>query len=126
MSMVRADGMVLIPRFSEGLGAGEEVEVELLRPAEEIEGTIVAIGSHDLTLDLLASHLRRSDPKLTLASSHVGSLGGLIALGRGEAHLAGCHLLDEATGGVQPLLRRPLPEGPRRGRHEPWYGESRG
>ena len=98
MSMVRADGMVLVPRFSEGLGAGEQVEVDLLRPAEEIEGTIVAIGSHDLTLDLLASHLRRRDPKLTLASSHVGSLGGLIALGRGEAHLAGSHLLDEETG----------------------------
>ena len=98
MSMVRADGLVLVPRFSEGLGAGERVDVELLRPAEEIEGTIVAIGSHDLTLDLLASHLRRRDPKLTLASSHVGSLGGLIALGRGEAHLAGCHLLDEETG----------------------------
>ena len=85
MSMVRADGMVLIPRFSEGLGAGEEVEVELLRPAEEIEGTIVAIGSHDLTLDLLASHLRRGDPKLTLASSHVGSLGRADRPGTGRS-----------------------------------------
>jgi putative molybdopterin biosynthesis protein len=98
MSLVRADGIVRIPRHTEGMDAGAEVEVELLRPLEEVENTIVAIGSHDLTLDLLASHLRQRNPGLTLSSSHVGSLGGLVALRRGEAHLAGCHLLDEATG----------------------------
>ncbi len=98
MSLVRADGLALIPRFSEGLDAGQEVDVELLRPIEEIEGTIVAVGSHDLTLDLLASMLRKLHPDSTLASSNVGSLGGLMALNRGEAHLAGTHLLDEETG----------------------------
>ena len=98
MSLVRADGLVVVPRFSEGLEPGEEVEVELLRPAQHLEGTILAIGSHDMTLDLLASELRRKSPELTLASSNVGSLGGLLALGRGEAHMAGCHLLDEDTG----------------------------
>ncbi len=109
MSLVRADGIVRIPRFSEGVDAGQQVTVELLRPAEEIERTIVAIGSHDLALDLLASHLRRKDPRLTLASSNVGSLGGLMALSRGEAHLAGCHLLDEETGEYNlPFVRRYL------------------
>ena len=98
MSMVRADGMVLVPRFSEGIDAGQEVLVELLRPIEEVEGTIVAIGSHDMTLDLLASELHRRDHRLSLASSNVGSLGGLLAIDRGEAHLAGTHLLDEDTG----------------------------
>ena len=98
MSLVRADGLVTIPRFSEGVEAGKKVSVELLRPAEHLDGTIVAIGSHDMTLDLLASELRRKNPELTLASSNVGSLGGLLALGRGEAHMAGCHLLDEETG----------------------------
>ena len=98
MSMVRADGLVLIPRFLEGVGAGEEVTVDLLRSLEEVEGTVVAIGSHDVTLDLLASELRRMDPKLSLASSNVGSLGGLLALSRGECHMAGTHLLDEETG----------------------------
>ena len=98
MSLVRADGIVKIPRFSEGMDAGAEVEVELLRPIEAIEETVVAIGSHDMTLDLLASHVRRERPKMTLASSNVGSMGGLIALARGEAHMAGSHLLDEATG----------------------------
>ena len=97
-SLVRADGLVLIPRFSEGLEAGQEVSVELLRPLKEVENTIVAIGSHDMTLDLLASDLHRKNPQLTLSSSNVGSLGGLMALSRGEAHLAGSHLLDEQTG----------------------------
>ena len=32
MSLVRADGLVLIPRFSEGLDAGSQVSVELLPP----------------------------------------------------------------------------------------------
>ncbi len=98
MSLVRADGIVKIPRFSEGMDAGAEVEVELLRAVEAIEETVVAIGSHDMTLDLLASHVRRERPNMTLASSNVGSMGGLIALARGEAHIAGSHLLDEATG----------------------------
>jgi putative molybdopterin biosynthesis protein len=110
MSLVRADGLVTIPRFSEGLDAGQEVVVELLRAPEGLAGTIVATGSHDLTLDLLASELRRGDPNLTLASSNVGSLGGLLALQRGEAHLAGSHLLDEATGVYNlSFIRRYLP-----------------
>ena len=116
-SLVRADGLVLIPRFSEGLDAGTEVQVELLRSLEEVENTIVAIGSHDLTLDLMASHLRRLGAKaprpVNLSSSHVGSLGGLIAIRRGEAHLAGSHLLDEDTGEYNlPYIRRYLPDVP--------------
>ena len=98
MSLVRADGMVRIPRYSEGINAGETADVDLLHPAWEIDNTIVAIGSHDLTLDLMGSELRRSFPGLSLSSSNVGSLGGLLALQRGEAHLAGSHLLDEDTG----------------------------
>ncbi len=98
MSLVRADGLLRIPRFSEGMDAGTPVEVELLRPIEEIENTIVAIGSHDLSLDLLSSLLRGRHPGRRLSSAHVGSLGGLVALKRGEAHLAGSHLLDEETG----------------------------
>ncbi|MFN8521864.1 MAG: molybdopterin biosynthesis protein [Chloroflexota bacterium] len=98
MSLVRADGIVKIPRFSEGLQAGTEVSVDLLRPRHQVERTIVAIGSHDLTLDLISSELSRAYEGLTLSSANVGSLGGLIALQRGEAHLAGSHLLDEDTG----------------------------
>lgn len=98
MSLVRADGLVTIPRFSEGINAGSNVDVSLLRSIDEIENTIVAIGSHDMTLDLLGSILHKKHPRLSLSSSNVGSLGGLQALSKSEAHIAGSHLLDEDTG----------------------------
>lgn len=110
-SLVRADGLVRIPRGSEGVHAGEKVWVELLRSQEDVENTIVVIGSHDLALDVLANSLHKQHPKLSLSSSNVGSLGGLLALKRGEAHLAGSHLLDEETGEYNvPYVKRLLPE----------------
>ncbi|MEK6581860.1 MAG: molybdopterin biosynthesis protein, partial [Nitrospirota bacterium] len=98
MSLVRADGFVRIPAMSEGIGAGTEVNVDLLRTKDEIENTIVCIGSHDNALDLLANSLKKKYPRLSLSSAHVGSMGGLMALKKGEAHIAGTHLLDEETG----------------------------
>ena len=95
-SLTRADGVVLIPRHSEGVDAGQRVTVRLYRAPDEIKRTIVAIGSHDLTLDLMAQFL--AEKGMRLSSANVGSQGGLVALRRGEAHLAGSHLLDPATG----------------------------
>jgi putative molybdopterin biosynthesis protein len=97
MSLVRADGIMRVPAPLEGFGAGHEVKVELLRPVREIEHTIVCIGSHDTALDVLGNFLKKKHPELSLSSAHVGSMGGLLALKRGEAHLAGTHLLDEET-----------------------------
>jgi Periplasmic molybdate-binding protein/domain len=82
----------------EGHHAGEQVSVQLLRQLPEIERTIVVIGSHDLVIDLAATALRAADPTLTLVSSNVGSLGGLVALRDGLCHLCGSHLLHPATG----------------------------
>ena len=110
MSLVRADGILHIPRFSQGHDAGETVTVDLLRPLETIGSSIVMIGSHDLTLDLLADRLAQRHPGPRLSSSHVGSLGGLLALQRNEAHLAGSHLLDEHSGEYNvDAIRRLLP-----------------
>ncbi len=109
-SLVRADGLLVVPTEIEGHHAGDEVDISLLRSVDEVERTIVAIGSHDLILDLAASELRTSDPGVTLASSNVGSLGGLIALRDGLCHLAGSHLLDPDTGDyTTPYLERILP-----------------
>ena len=96
-SLVRADGIVRVPRFSEGMDAGTAVTVHLYRSPTEIARTIMTIGSHDLTLDLLAQFLAETGNR-RLASANVGSLGGLVALRRGEAHVAGSHLLDPETG----------------------------
>jgi len=109
-SLVRADGLLVVPASQEGLHAGTEVEVELLRDREEVEHAIVAVGSHDLVLDLAGTWLRRRDPRISLASGNVGSLGGLIALRDGLCHLAGSHLLDPDTGTYTwPDVRRVLP-----------------
>ena len=112
-SLVRADGLLVVPAALEGHHAGEDVTVRLLRGVGEIDRTIVATGSHDLVLDLAASWLRQRDPLVTLASSNVGSLGGLTALRDGLCHIAGSHLLDPGTGEYTlPYLERLLPGRP--------------
>ena len=116
-SLVRADGLLVVPAALEGHHAGEDVTVRLLSGVGEIERTIVATGSHDLVLDLAASALRERDPRVTLASSNVGSLGGLTALRDGLCHVAGSHLLDPATGEYTlPYLEKLLPRAGGRGR----------
>ncbi len=94
MSLVRADGLLVIPRNFEGIEAGAEVEIQLLQELSAVENTLVSIGSHDLLMDHIASQMKG----YRLSSAHVGSMGGVMALMRGEAHLAPIHLLDEATG----------------------------
>jgi putative molybdopterin biosynthesis protein len=110
-SLVRADGLLVVASELEGHHAGEEVTVRLLRGVGEIDRTIVATGSHDLVLDLAASALRERDPGVTLASSNIGSLGGLTALRDGLCHIAGSHLLDPDTGEYTlPYLERLMPD----------------
>ncbi|OWZ84753.1 molybdopterin biosynthesis protein [Natranaerobius trueperi] len=98
MSLVKADGVTVIPQMREGIEKGEEVEVDLYRPKNEIESTVVGIGSHDISLDILSNELHKHFPPYSLSSAHVGSMGGIMALKREEAHIAGVHLLDSETG----------------------------
>lgn len=91
MSLVKADGIAIIPQNVEGVEIGEEIEVELLKPIQEIKSTLFSVGSHDLIMDILGD-------MIPLTSSHVGSLGGIMALKRGECHIAPIHLLDMETG----------------------------
>lgn len=98
MSLVRADGFCVIEQNSEGVEAGEKVNIELYRSKSEIENTVVIIGSHDLILDIIADMMPEKHNNMFVSSTHVGSMGGLMALRRGEAHMAPIHLLDEETG----------------------------
>lgn len=91
MSLVKADGFCVIPQNCEGFEAGQQVDIELYKSPEELGNTLVSIGSHDLILDVIAD-------KMSLSSSHVGSMGGLMALKRGETTIAPTHLLNMETG----------------------------
>lgn len=98
MSLVRADGFCVIEQNSEGVEAGETVNIELYRSRAEVENTIVITGSHDLILDTMSGIMTERYPGMFISSTHVGSMAGLMALKRGEAHMAPVHLLDEETG----------------------------
>jgi putative molybdopterin biosynthesis protein len=97
-SLTQATGFLRIPDTVEGVSDSESHAVTLLTSRRGVERTIVAVGSHDMTLDLIANLLKRNVPAVNLASSNVGSLGGLLALRKGNAHLAGSHLLDTESG----------------------------
>lgn len=111
-SFMKADGMLTVPQGTEGYEAGAEVEVRLLRPKRELEHTLVAIGSHDPLLDELADLIHRENPDIFMSSSHVGSMGGIMAARRKENHVAGIHLLNEADGTYnEAFLEKYFPNG---------------
>ncbi|MDF1613524.1 molybdopterin biosynthesis protein [Desulfurivibrio dismutans] len=113
MTLVQADGILTVPAASEGIAAGAEVQIDLLRSLKEIANTLVFIGSHDNILDVITNLLHRRRPLIRLSSSHVGSMGGIMAIKRGEAHLAGSHLLDEASGEYNvPYIKKILGDVP--------------
>jgi len=112
-TMVNADGLLRIPSLVEGLNAGESAEVELLRPMVDIENTILCTGSHDLAIGVLEDQLKLHHGELKIAATNVGSLGGLLALRRGETHMAGTHLLDADSGVYNiPDIQRAIPNVP--------------
>jgi len=109
-TLTRAQGITRIPAHSEGVDAGQIIEAELLVPAPALERILVAVGSHDNTMDLLADALMGLDDPIRLASTHVGSMGGLSAVKNGSCHLAGVHLFDpEALDYNFPFVERYLP-----------------
>ena len=111
-SFMKADGILEVPQGLEGFEAGAEVNVRLLCSAEKLRNTVVVIGSHDPLLDELGDMLHVADGDVYMSSSHVGSMGGIMAVRRGEAHVAGCHLLDTATGDYNlAFIRKYFPKG---------------
>jgi putative molybdopterin biosynthesis protein len=110
-TLTEADGIIRIPRNLEGIRPHEPVTAELLRPLSSVNNTIVVVGSHDNTLDVLSDQIRSGYKNLTLSSSHVGSMGGLMAIKKGVCHLAGSHLLDTRDGTYnQSYIRKYLPD----------------
>ncbi|PIE56892.1 MAG: molybdopterin biosynthesis protein [Desulfobulbus propionicus] len=112
-TLTRANSMMRISSTSEGELRGSEVDIELLQPLADIEKTLLCTGSHDLCLDLIHDALRQQNPSFPLASTHVGSLGGIMAVRDRMTHIAGVHLLDPATGTYNVMeIRRYLKDIP--------------
>ena len=103
-SLVKADGIIKIDQNSEGCDSGEEVPLRILCEKDELKNTLVVTGSHDPLIDEIADMAKRIDRGARIASSHVGSTGGLLALKRHEAHMGGIHLLsDDGTYNINAL-----------------------
>lgn len=96
-SFVKADGIIDVPQNREGYEPGEIVNVQLIEDIETIKSNLVITGSHDPCIDEVYDIMKRTVDG-GIVSSHVGSMGGIMALKRKEAHLAGIHLLSEETG----------------------------
>lgn len=97
-TLTRAEGIIRIPAVSEGVTEDENIDAELLVDDDELKNTIVVIGSHDITIDILADEIRWGGKNIRISSGNVGSLGGLMAIRKGICHIAGSHLLDTETG----------------------------
>ena len=111
-SFTKADCLLDVPQSVEGYEAGARAQALLLRPIERIMRTVRIVGSHDPLLDEAADILRRGDVNAFISGAHVGSMGGVMAVLRGEAQLGGVHLLDEATGVYnESYIDRYFPEG---------------
>jgi len=107
MSAVRANAYLKVPRESEGFNAGDMVDARLLVPREEAETALLITGSHDPVLDHLADLLQPMG--VSLISTHVGSMGGIIALKKNECHAAPTHLLSPDGTYNSAYIRKYLP-----------------
>lgn len=97
-TLSRAQAVARIPAAAEGAEGHERLTAELTVPPALLDRIVVCVGSHDNTLDLLADELMGRDDPFRLASTHVGSMGGINALRNGSCHFAGAHLFDPETG----------------------------
>ena len=93
MSLVKADGVMIVPKNSEGYLAGSTVSVSLLKEITEIEKSLISIGSHDILLDKVDDLM--SNNNYHLSSSHIGSFGGIMAIKSKGCHIAPVHVLDD-------------------------------
>ena len=111
-SFMKADGILEVPQGLEGYEAGSEVSVRVLSPVAKFLDTLVVIGSHDPLLDELADLMHVENGSVYMNSSHVGSMGGIMAIRRGEAHAAGCHLLNTENGEYnRSFIKKYFPRG---------------
>lgn len=92
MSAIRANAYLKIQSALEGYEIGEDIAVTLMVPPAQADSSVLVTGSHDPVLDYLAELAQKGG--VEVHSTHVGSMGGLIALKRRDCHAAPMHLLS--------------------------------
>ena len=107
MSAVRANAYLQVPSASEGFEAGEEVQVRLMVQKDDAAASLLLTGSHDPVIDYLADTLQHKG--IPLLSTHVGSMGGILALKKDECHAAPTHLLSDDGSYNTEYIRKFLP-----------------
>jgi molybdopterin molybdotransferase/putative molybdopterin biosynthesis protein len=85
-----SDGFLEIPEHTEILDENEEVEITLFGEFELTD--LMFIGSHDVGVDILFKMIEDVAPHIKVIN--VGSQGGLVAVRKGIADIAGTHLLS--------------------------------
>ena len=108
MSAVRANAYLKIPSSSEGIEAGRPTEIHLLEEKEKIDRAFLITGSHDPSLDYIAEMVAAKG--IEVHSSHVGSMGGILALKRGMCNAAPSHLLSDDGDYNIEYLKKYMPE----------------
>jgi putative molybdopterin biosynthesis protein len=107
MSAVRSNAFLKIPAGIEGYEAGTQVNASLSVSRSDAERALLITGSHDPLIDYLADLLGQKN--IELHSTHVGSMGGILALKKNECHAAPMHLLAENGDYNIPYLQKYLP-----------------
>ncbi len=105
-TLSEADGFIELPEGKVFIESGERVGVQLfgagIKPAD-----LMVIGSNCVGIDVLLSLMRGKGALFRTKVISTGSSGGLVAIRRGEADVAGTHLLDEQSGVYNiPFLKR--------------------
>jgi len=91
-----ADGFIIASENVSYLDEGEVVTVNLFS-SQISPPDITIMGSHCVGVDLLSSLIHKRYPNIHVRIINTGSMGGLRAIKRGDADIAGMHLFDEAT-----------------------------
>lgn len=111
-SFTKASGVLEIEQNCEGIEAGEEVTIKLLKDENEIENALIITGSHDPIIDEISDILKERGYGFSVISSHVGSMGAISAVRAGQAHLGAIHLLDSESGEYnKSYVEKYFPEG---------------
>jgi putative molybdopterin biosynthesis protein len=104
-SLTKMDGTIVVPKGQEVIDEGKKVQVLLTASRKRIDNTVLFVGSNDPLIDRLSDLL--IERGLNLSVVNVGSLGGVRAIAKSYAHLAGVHLFDSESETYNlPFLRK--------------------